>query len=278
MADSQNPKLYRVPNVIGTESLSSWLSRLALSQGCSIHEIRKFLKITTYDIDLFLATNPQHSLALASGLNPDEFSAIRRVFSQLHEINENGAAFLLRRDKQPLSRYCPLCLKTDPVPHFRIEWRFDPWRWCPIHSCLLNDRCPNCHRTIQTPFNMINAGSGQSGIANLSYCHSCGLSLLTGKPSIIDMEKVPAETRALLMNGRAFLASLYHGYFYIKGDNSQRALSELVQFHQNRPCMHTFLALCSNFSDRKEPHALTWLCNLMVEPQRIWNDYRYAQP
>lgn len=257
MADSQTPKLYRVPSVIGTESLASWVSRLALSQGCTVNELRKFLKINTYDIDLYLATNSQQSLVLASRLDPDEFKVIRRVMSQLHQINENGAAFLLNSDKKPLSRYCPLCLKTDLVPHFRIEWRFDPWRWCPIHNCLLSDRCPSCHQTIQPPFNMINSGSGKSEIPNLSYCLSCGLSLLTEKPLMLNIETVPTEARKLITNGRALLSSLYHGYFYINGDKSQRTLTELTRIHHKGSFLYTFLALTSNSKNMAQIHAVT---------------------
>lgn len=249
--------LYRVPAVINTESLASWLSRLALAQGCTIHQIRKFLKIKDQDTDLFLSTNIPNTLATACNLHPDEFIVIRRVMSQLHQINENGVSFLLNSDGKPRSRYCPLCLKSDRVPYFRLEWRFNPWRWCPVHSCLLEDLCPNCHGLIRTPFNMINAGPGRSGIPTLSYCHSCGQSLLTGRPLMVDIDKEPSETRKLLTNGRAFLASLYFGYFYIKAERFQGGLFDMKRIDHRQSFCDTFLALASDSPNVTKLHAFT---------------------
>ncbi len=238
--------LYRVPAVIGTESLASWLSRLALAQGCTIHQISKFLKIKHQDIDLFLSTNTPNALATACNLHPDEFIVIRRVMFQLQQINHAGSLFLLTYDGLPRSRYCPLCLKSDPTPYFRLEWRFDPWRWCPVHSCLLEDSCPNCHGLIRTPFNMINAGPGRCGIPTLCHCHSCAQSLLTVAPLVVDMHKLPSEMQKLLTNGRAFLASLYFGYFYINTERFQGGPLALKRIDHRQSFRDTFLAIASD--------------------------------
>ena len=44
--------------------------------------------------------------------------------------------------------YCPECLAGDDTPYFRRIWRLTLATVCPIHHCLLLDRCPNCGATL----------------------------------------------------------------------------------------------------------------------------------
>lgn len=42
--------------------------------------------------------------------------------------------------------FCPVCLATDPIPHFRLSWRLAFVTHCPIHHCRLMGTCPTCLR------------------------------------------------------------------------------------------------------------------------------------
>lgn len=43
------------------------------------------------------------------------------------------------------SRFCPACLQDDPLV-WKVEWHLYWTFACPIHLCLLTDKCPDCGR------------------------------------------------------------------------------------------------------------------------------------
>lgn len=49
-----------------------------------------------------------------------------------------------RRDHSFGIPFCPLCLRDDRVPYFRLRWRLALTSMCPVHGVRLLDRCPNC--------------------------------------------------------------------------------------------------------------------------------------
>ncbi len=75
--------------------------------------------------------------------------------------------YLLRHRSIAYHRFCAACLATDKTKYFRLEWRFKCWRWCPIHSCLLRERCPHCNKVVMLPGDMYSAGPEGLGIATL---------------------------------------------------------------------------------------------------------------
>lgn len=44
----------------------------------------------------------------------------------------------------PSLRWCPVCLKTDPVPYHRLAWMLQPVTGCVSHGCLLQTACVHC--------------------------------------------------------------------------------------------------------------------------------------
>ncbi len=46
-------------------------------------------------------------------------------------------------------QYCPLCLRDDGPPHYRIGWRLAWHTGCTTHGVTLADRCPRCDRPQQ---------------------------------------------------------------------------------------------------------------------------------
>lgn len=47
------------------------------------------------------------------------------------------------------TRFCPLCLKEDDIPHFRYYWRFSFVTACFKHKQLLDKVCPQCNQSIK---------------------------------------------------------------------------------------------------------------------------------
>jgi hypothetical protein len=220
-------RLYGVPPPIQSESLASWITRAALSQACSVRDICKYLRISDIDIDLFLGENSPTRLAANCNLTLDSFDIVQKIMTNLTEIDPNGANYLLFEDKKAISRFCPLCLKTDQIPYFRLEWRFVAWRWCPLHNCLLEDVCGNCNRAVQLPFNLMYVALKNAQAWNLSYCKYCQQSLTDNVPSEIHFKHMSATDADMLTNGRALLSALYFGYYHSTQNEEKRSLSGL---------------------------------------------------
>ena len=95
------------------------------------------------------------------------------------------AAFSLNINRDS-PRYCPLCLKDDPVPYFRMIWHLPFVTVCPVHHVLLVNRCPSCYSTID----YWNTRWNQS----ISTCFSCKDSLDTNY-NFITSPRNPSKTR-----------------------------------------------------------------------------------
>jgi len=72
--------------------------------------------------------------------------------------------------------FCPLCLREDPIPYYRIAWRFSFVTHCHLHGITLLDRCPQCQERIWP-----NAGEfkKRKGWCPLHHCSSCRSDLST---------------------------------------------------------------------------------------------------
>lgn len=70
-------------------------------------------------------------------------------------------------------QFCPLCLSEDR-PWFRRTWRLGFVLACPTHNVPLLDSCPACDSPVIP----------HRGLClELSYCHQCGKSLISGRSS-----------------------------------------------------------------------------------------------
>ena len=210
-------KLVHVPKPEMFESPSSWLSRLALSQGIEICEAMKYLKINQNgDADIQFVKADIMNIGAKCGIPKQHFSFMCHMFSQLVTINSFGTNLLLSYQGSPRYRYCPKCLDEQLNAHFPVHWRFLAWRWCPLHQRLLNDDCSTCRSPIILPNSLINAGLNEEGVASLNRCLSCGTKLSTPAADSFLEEKhrmLSVQDHLLLKNGRALLSTLYHGYF-----------------------------------------------------------------
>lgn len=71
----------------------------------------------------------------------------------------------IRRRRHGL-QYCPTCLATDALPHFRKRWRIAFVTSCTTHGVLLHDRCPTCAEPVH-----------QHAAASPRHCAACGSDL-----------------------------------------------------------------------------------------------------
>nr|MDP2190887.1 TniQ family protein [Rhodoferax sp.] len=155
-----NQRFFGIPLPEEVEAPSSWFPRAASSQGASLREFTKMLGFSDQvDIDQqFIAMAPRH-IAQVCGLPAHSFDFVHRMLEQARDLKMSHSVLLTHR-KRPRYRYCPMCLKTQRTPYFPVHWRFDVWRMCYHHMCMMEDKCGHCHRVVvltcpQSPYQSI---------------------------------------------------------------------------------------------------------------------------
>ena len=145
------------------ESISSWLTRAALTQGCEPMSLTACIwprwRVWTIDPDRGIPSERLRALELASGIPASAFesAAIRAdaeciAASSLSDyrtwpwVLALGARTRNRRGGQQI---CPACMEEDVSPYLRRRWRFAWHVSCLKHGNLLIDRCPVCHSPIE---------------------------------------------------------------------------------------------------------------------------------
>jgi hypothetical protein len=220
--DAPWKRLVNVPSPRYYEAASSWLSRLALSQGTDIRELFRLIGIVNHgDIDRQLHGSTLQAIRDICNLPKSALAVHERVIVGLESMDEVGASYLATsRAGKPKFRFCPLCFAKMRTPYFPIHWRFVAWRWCPDHDCLLEDACPHCGGEILLPTDIALSVAGKQGYGFLNRCLSCGEHLSAIEPCYLEVNefrRVSELEEMSLRNGRALLATLYHGRFQIKG-------------------------------------------------------------
>ncbi|WP_182284425.1 TniQ family protein [Comamonas testosteroni] len=241
-------RLVGIPPIHGYESPASWLTRAALSQGVEVKELMTYVGLPVKrDPDLTLAGNALWNVANLTGQAVSSFGFAEHMFSGVRSIDPTGEDFLLwTKNGMPRYRYCSSCLHEPGCKHFPLHWRFKAWRWCPIHDCLLGESCPHCRCDLQLPGDMLNAGLKREGVAHLGHCLQCAERLDTGwdsTPHPLKEGLVAGWEKAVLENGRALLAAIFHRHFFITGNAKRHSLDSLTRFKKMGVLPHDLLLL-----------------------------------
>jgi hypothetical protein len=221
-ADARWRRLVNVPFPGVYEAASSWLSRLALSQGTDLRDLLKFLGLANKgDLDRQLHGETLQVIRNICNLPVSALDIHEKVMTGLESMGEVGAKYLVTtKAGRPMFRFCPLCISSMQTPHFPIHCRFIAWRWCPDHDCLLEDACPHCGSEITFPTDIALSTAGKQGYGFLNRCMSCGAALSEVEPCRLNVNGIRLVTEIedmALRNGRALLATLYYGHFRIEG-------------------------------------------------------------
>lgn len=207
-----------VPPPYEWESPASWATRAALSQGVSISTFLQTIGIASgLDPDLRIAILKPEALEYLCGVCFDNKHVATQVFKNFRRAQLSPARFLLSERKKPRYRFCPHCLATQSTPFFSVYWRFSAWQHCPIHKCLMAERCPRCLASVTLPTSLINAGPRNQGLAYLSICTTCGHDLQKTATLGLDHPHVVGKI-ASLSAGRAIVNAIRLGYVRNKFD------------------------------------------------------------
>lgn len=182
--------LFRDPLLPG-ESLRSWVARLCLSNLLFPRQILRGVRYAAEnDIDLIPSTslidrvctisNTEESIVLASTAQRYVGWGIERIGS-CYERTPLWHAYY--RNSEDAYVYCPVCLRNDEIPYFRIAWRFAIYIFCPRHGCEMLDRCPHCQAPVDPLYQRFGLAGSKATWHPLNRCGVCG-SLYEAAPEI----------------------------------------------------------------------------------------------
>lgn len=195
------------------EAVSSWVSRLALAQGCSLDELLDFLELKPYpDVDAAFAGTVAATVRRKCGLPSTAFSLVERANNAIQLRSIERVIRLRHTGETPRFRYCPACLCENGVAKLPYHWRFREWRYCPIHCCLMEDRCWSCNLAVRYPFDMADSRAGQEGHGTQRRCMRCSADLGALSPCqlVTDEQDLVSEIEThWLVDGEAQINMLF---------------------------------------------------------------------
>jgi len=179
---------HRVTPPLMDEAPSSWMSRLALDQGCSIGEMLEFLgQSFDSDVDAALHGPRLAELRRKCDLPPTAFALADRMMGRVAAAALGRHVLYRCGPRVPRFLFCPLCLRERQPRTLKIFWRFMDWRHCPIHSCLTETNCWNCGNHLWYPRDMAKSKAGQTGHASPHRCQYCCADLSEAVPFFIEL-------------------------------------------------------------------------------------------
>ena len=169
------------------ELFSSWFTRISLANLSNPSQrVQQFnIKTNRHDYDmeindsLFVNISDKTGIEMESLMNHTFYYENQNYNSILTEqINTvkifNAICFTSWNERgKNTFRFCPECLKADPIPYFRKSWRYTFFTFCPIHNCYLENQCPNCHSPVL--FYKLDWNS------KIYYCYNCHFNLADTK-------------------------------------------------------------------------------------------------
>ncbi len=152
-----------VAPLLPDEIISSWLVRAALIQGCDPMTLTLTVwpkwRIWTQDADRFFNEDRLEPICALSGIEKLalQSASLFPIAGQIYGkkppekaawtwVVAPGARNTKRHSG---SQYCPVCLKNDVKPYFRIQWRFAWHTGCKVHGHALLDRCHVCNAPVE---------------------------------------------------------------------------------------------------------------------------------
>jgi hypothetical protein len=169
--------IYGVPHPFPFEAPSSWLSRLALAQGCRVSEAKAFLGFPSRRTGRDVVDHTSALAAIRQRCNLPE-----QAFEEVARVMNAVPARLFTASGWPRFHYCPLCLFERPTAWLDIHWRFAERQYCLVHGCHLEDRCRECRGAIVGPSERINSHAAREGHASLRRCQQCCFDLASVSP------------------------------------------------------------------------------------------------
>lgn len=270
--------LILVPPPQQMEAPSSWISRAALSQGCSINQLLSLMALESHgDPDMSISTSDLSRVRQLTGLQTHDFWFAQRIFGGLTEFDLPVRDFLLFATQgRPRYRYCPRCLRDQHTPYFPVHWRFAGFKFCMQHHCMLEEACQRCNAPVVLPITQLTAGPRKQGVAYLKYCMFCETDL--SKAEVVStavMNSLLTQwEQALLRNGIATLAALYLRRLVMTESNEEKSVTHLRLLNRKRILPNNTAALTPDIIRARWLHRTT----ARKEDPKVPNPAFHPQP
>lgn len=190
------------PKLLPDELLSSWIVRTAEANGIRLYTLTLSLfgdrhTPWRWDIDRFAPSWLLKEFCQHTGTSYwSAYRATLTVYRGKLYPKLRGSGLL--QWILPINTYglnhqgfgqqiCPQCLAEDQIPYFRRKWRIALYTYCPKHSCMLLDACPNCHAPITVHRRDI--GHELSESKNLAFCQACGHDFRNSQPNTTEIAR-----------------------------------------------------------------------------------------
>ncbi|MBC3878412.1 TniQ family protein [Undibacterium sp. FT79W] len=221
-----NIYLYGIPPLQQRESLYSWLQRLAQSQGMSYTQITQLLELSRIkDMDAPKLPIHKNTFSKISNFNEVWFQGLFAINKSIRQFKSVKKQLRINHDKKPITSVCCECLKTDVLPYFRIEWRFNFWKVCPLHAIELNTTCPHCNSEIILSNSLL---TGLNSVPDLRYCQSCLLEFSNTKSK----EEIFPALQDQIQTQNNMMASIVTGYCQIVPLNKRFNLNIMFRIYE----------------------------------------------
>lgn len=207
-------RLYAVPEPLYLELPSSWLPRVALSQGESLSAVKRFLGFSQQrDVDLSFLGMQADAVAAMCALKAGVFDEALRVLRLALSLDMRHPV-LFYAEGRPRYRFCVECLVGLRTPYFPLYWRFDAYRMCSRHQCLMEENCPHCGSMVCLQWGRVTSGKTRGSHTFSSQCFQCSKFLwdmIPLKVNAIPERLLIQHEKMRLANGVAFIAALLQG-------------------------------------------------------------------
>ncbi len=221
------PSLLVLPAPILDESPASWMMRLCQYHQSWPNQVCSALGLCGMnDFDVHLSLEPLRRLTYGTSVEDSSLICLDSQFFHIRRKEQRRAEFLFHGSSKGYAtyRYCPACLRADPVPYWRLTWRMAYFLVCPKHHCVMLDRCLACNAMLEA------APTRRRGLFEgadqpiCRFCPICRADLGRFQAEILpDCE--PLRGELALQN--VVTSALLHGYFSICGMKARFSLDGL---------------------------------------------------
>ena len=201
-------QLYGTPKPLPGESFTSWMQRVCRHFGMSYARFARFVGVSiSADLDLAFSSDRSEELAGMVGLREEDIAVMRLPLRK-----PDGCRQLRHHLNYICGRarywFCPVCLRSDPVPYYRLEWRFKVWIACPVHKLPMGFGCGRCRRTLRMTRRVL---GGRSLVPTLAHCHDCWFDLRAMQPR----GGLYRPIEQVISQEQEFVSGLLKGYFQV---------------------------------------------------------------
>lgn len=181
------------------ELLSSWLVRLAHSNGCKVQTFCHLIfndnqEVWNRDIDRLAPAWLLNTLSRQTCVPPRmiQKTTLRKFDGVLYPYYRSSGHLNWviplqmhhRKRKGHGLQYCPQCLAEDDEPYYRTTWRLALQTFCPVHHNMMLECCPHCSAPIA--FHRQELGKpNEFKPKPLNICSSCELNLSDIAPKAV---------------------------------------------------------------------------------------------